>query len=140
MPTTVRVQGCTIGRKESDLRAVVCSRRAEDVQRCYQAVAEECIVHGIRRVLVIGRSSADDALVHLAGRDALRALAVAGLPAGFRLALVAQTRELVEIYHAAVVEAARCGIVARCFKREADAARWLASGPRPQANRVASPV
>jgi hypothetical protein len=126
MPTAGRVQGCAIGRKHGDLRAVVCSRRAEDVQRCYQAVAEECIRHQCRRVLVIGRSTAD-AFVHLAGRDALRSLAVAGMPPAFRLALVAETADLIAIYDSAVVEAGRCGLQARRFTTEEDAVCWLAS-------------
>lgn len=126
MPTTGRVQGCVIGRENSDLRAIVCSRRAEDVQRCYQAVAEECIRHQCRRVLVLGRSNAD-AFVHLAGRDALRALVVAGVPAGFRLALVAETADLIAVYDAAVIEAGRRGLVARRFTSEDDAVCWLAS-------------
>jgi hypothetical protein len=126
MPTTGRVQGCAIGRKQSDLRAVVCSRRAEDVQRCYQAIAEECIRHQCRRVLVVGRST-DDAFVHLAGRDALRSVKVAGVPPAFRLALVAETADLIAVYDAAVVEAGRCGLEARRFTSEDDAVRWLAS-------------
>ena len=127
MPTTGRVQGCLIGRKQSGLRAIVSSRRAEDVQRCYQAVAEECIRHQCSRVLVIGRST-DDAFVHLAGRDALRALALAGVAAGFRLALVAGTADLIAIYDAAVLEAGRCGLEARRFTTEGDAVCWLSSG------------
>ena len=126
MPTTGRVQGCAIGRKHGDLRAVVCSRRAEDVQRCYQALAEECIRHQCRRMLVIGRST-DDAFVHLAGRDALRSLALAGVPPSFRLALVAETADLIAVYDAAVVEAGRRGLLARRFTSEEDAVRWLAS-------------
>ena len=126
MPTTGRVQGGAIARKQGDLRAVVCSRRAEDVQRCYQAVAEECIRHQCGRVLVIGRSTAD-AFVHLAGRDALRSLAVAGVPPAFRLALVAETADLIAIYDSAVLEAGRCGLQARRFTSEEDAVCWLAS-------------
>ena len=126
MRTTGRVQGCVIGRKQGDLRAVVCSRRAEDVQRCYRAVAEECIRHQCRRILIIGRS-ADDAFVHLAGRDALRSLAVAGMAADFRLALVAETADLIAVYDTAVIEAGRCGLQARRFTSEDDAICWLAS-------------
>lgn len=126
MPTTGRVQGCQVGRRESGIRAVVSSRRAEDVQRCYQAVAEECIRYQCSRVLVIGRSSSD-AFVHLAGRDALRSVALAGVPAGFRLALVAATPDLIAIYDTAVLEAGRLGIEARRFTGEDDALCWLAA-------------
>lgn len=126
MPTTGRVQGCKIGRKESDLRILVASRRAEDVQRCYQAAAAECIAHQCRRVLVVG-TSASDAFVHLAGRDALRSLALAGTPPGFRLALVAATPDLIAIYDTAVLEAGRLGLLARRFTSEDDAVCWLAA-------------
>ena len=126
MPTTGRLQGCSIARTKSGLRAVVASRRAEDVQRCYQAIAAECIQHECRRALVVGRS-VSDAFVHLAGRDALRSVALAGMPAGFRLALVAETPDLIAIYDTAVIEAGRLGIAARRFSSEDDAVCWLAS-------------
>ena len=120
------LQGCEIGRKETDLRAIVSARRADEVQNCYHAIAAECIRHQCRRVLVIGRS-VSDAFVHLAGRDALRAVALAGVPAGFRLALVAATADLIAIYDTAVLEAGRLGITARRFTSEEDAVCWLAS-------------
>lgn len=96
------------------------------MQRCYQAVAAECIRQQASQVLVVGRSVAD-AFVHLAGRDALRSLALAGVPRGFRLALVAATPDLIAIYDSAVLEAGRLGIAARRFTSEDDAVCWLAS-------------
>jgi len=65
--------------------------------------------------------------VHLAGRDALRSVALGGMPAGFRLALVAETPALIAIYDTAVVEAGRLGIEARRFTGEHDAVCWLAA-------------
>jgi hypothetical protein len=126
MVAATAIEGCEIGRKDRDLRAVVSSRRAEDVQRCYRAVATECVAGQCRRMLVIGYS-VSDAFVHLAGRDALRSLALAGVPDGFRLALVAATADLIAIYDTAVVEASRLGFEARRFTSEEDAVRWLAS-------------
>ena len=126
MSTLSPIQGCQVARKDGDLRAVVSGRLAEDVQRCYRMVAAECIEHQCRRALVIGHSISD-AFVHLAGRDALRSLALAGVPAGFRLALVAATSDLIAIYDTAVLEAGRLGITARRFTSEDDAVCWLAS-------------
>ena len=122
------MQGCTISRTESGLRAVVSARRADDVQNCYQAIAAHCVLQPCVRVLVIGHSISD-AFVHLAGRDALRSLALAGVPADFRLALVAATPDLIAIYDTAVLEAARLGIRARRFTSEDDAVCWLAATP-----------
>jgi hypothetical protein len=47
--------------------------------------------------------------------------------AGFRIALVAETADLIAVYDAAVVEATRCGLEARRFQSEAEAASWLRS-------------
>jgi ABC-type hemin transport system substrate-binding protein len=121
-----RLHGCEIDRKDAELRAVVSGRRADDVQNCYQAIAMEVIRHQCRRVLVVGRSTAD-AFVHLAGRDALRSVALAGVPPAFRLALVAATADLIAIYDTAVLEAGRLGITARRFTSDGEALAWLAS-------------
>ncbi|HZE59318.1 MAG TPA: hypothetical protein VE085_02060 [Burkholderiales bacterium] len=115
---------CTIDRTDGALRAQVRPALPDEVQQCYRAVANECVTHGCKRVLIVG-SSKIDAFSHLALRDALRAMALAGLPAGFRLAAVAQTANLIAIYDAAIVEAGRLGIEARRFLTEEDAARWL---------------
>jgi hypothetical protein len=120
------MQGCEVGRKGTDLRAIVSARSDDEVQSCYHAIAAECIQHQCRRVLVIGHSVAD-AFVHLAGRDALRSVALAGVPPGFRLALVAATPDLIAIFDTAVLEAGRLGITARRFTSEDDAVCWLAS-------------
>jgi hypothetical protein len=58
-------------------------------------------------------------------------MSVAGVPAGFRLALVAQDARLIAIYDAVVVEATRRGIEARRFRSEEEAAAWLGSQPQP---------
>jgi hypothetical protein len=65
--------------------------------------------------------------VPLAGRDSLRAIALAGVPPGFRLAFVALSSDMIAIYDAAVVEAGRRGIQARRFRTEEEAAAWLVS-------------
>jgi hypothetical protein len=108
------------------LRASVGPGLADEVQECYRAVANHCLSSGSHRVLILG-SSKFDAFVHLAGRDALRSLALAGVPAGFRLALVALTPDLIAIYDTAVLEAERLGIEARRFMSEEDAKVWLSA-------------
>ena len=116
--------GCEIDHQAPWLRAKVGPGLAEEVQQCYQAVAMECLRGTCHRVLILGTASFD-APAHLAGRDVLRSLALAGVPPGFRLAFVALTENLVGIYDDAVLEADRLGIDARRFGSEEEAARWL---------------
>lgn len=116
---------CDIAPGSHWLRVSVGAGLADEVQACYRAAAAECLRTGCHRVLVVGAASFDPS-VHLAGRDALRSLALAGLPAGFRLALVALSANLVDIYDNAVLEAERLGLEARRFGSEPEAERWLA--------------
>lgn len=116
---------CDIVRKAGWLRVSIGPALADEVQECYRAAAMECLRGQCERVLVVG-SAKFDAVAHLAGRDALRSLALAGVPAGFRLALVALSANLVRVYDDAVREATRLGLEARRFGAEAEAERWLA--------------
>src|SRR5258708_3735556 len=117
--------GCRIDRTKDKLRVEVGPALPDEVQECYRALANECVTGACARVLVIG-NAALDAFSHLALRDALRAMALAGVPPGFRLAVGALTGNLIAVYDRAVTEAARLGIEARRFITEEDAARWLA--------------
>ena len=99
---------------------------AAEIQECYRQAAMECLRGGCHRILVLGNASFDPT-AHLAGRDALRSLALAGVPANFRLALVALSPNLVGIYDDAVLEADRLGLEARRFGDEAEAQRWLSA-------------
>lgn len=117
--------GCTIDQGTFYLRVSVGPGLADEVQECYRSFANECLQNHCTRALVLGRAYID-AFHHLALRDALRAMSVAGVPAQFRLALIAETPDLIAIYDAAVVEAARCGIQARRFVSMTEAERWLA--------------
>lgn len=76
------------------------------------------------RVLLVG-AAAGDPMTHMAARDAVVALADIGVPAGFRLALVALTHESLNAYRHAEIEAAGRGIRARAFSGEDEAVRWL---------------
>jgi hypothetical protein len=116
--------GCDISRTEQRVRARVGSGLASEVQACYRAVSSECLQRGCSRVLVLGEARIDP-VYHLALRDALRSMAIAGVPHDFRLALVALTPGLIPIYDAVIAEAARLGIEARRFMTEADAQAWL---------------
>jgi len=108
------------------MRATVGPGLADEVQECYRTLANECVVRQCSRVLIIGLATLDP-FYHLAGRDALRSLALAGVPDNFRLALVAQSASLIAVYDAAVVEAGRLGLEVRRFITEEEAERWLRS-------------
>jgi hypothetical protein len=56
-------------------------------------------------------------------------MAVAGIPAEFRLGVVARNVLLITIYDAVVVAARRHGIEARRFQEEEEAVRWLGATP-----------
>jgi hypothetical protein len=118
-------QGCDIDQTTGWLRGSVGPGLADQVQECYRAFVNECLQRQCARALIVGTAKWD-AFNHLALRDALRSMSVAGLPPQFRIALVAQTPDLIAIYDAAVVEAARCGIDARRFTSAAEGERWLA--------------
>ena len=117
---------CEIAHEDEWLRVRVGQGLAEEIQGCYRQAAAECLRGTCDRILIIGAASFDPT-AHLAGRDALRSLALAGVPEDFRIAFVAQTENLVGIYDDAVEEADRLGLEARRFGTEAEAERWLQS-------------
>lgn len=123
-PPIRSTKGCEIVETAQYLWGSVGPGLADEVQECYRALVNECLQRKCIRALILGRAQLD-AFSHLALRDALRAMSVAGLPAGFRLALIAETPDLIAVYDAAVVEATRRGIEARRFLTKADAERWL---------------
>jgi hypothetical protein len=118
--------GCRIELQGEHLRVAVGPALPDEVQDCYHAFANECVTRNCKRVLIIGNAKID-AFSHLALRDVLRSMALAGVPADFRLAVVADTANLIAVYDAAVVEAGRLGLDARRFMSEQDAASWLES-------------
>ena len=129
MTTPVRIHyaaGCEVEQVEGYVRARVGPGLADEVQECYRALATACVTRQCDRVLVIGYAT-QDPFYHLAGRDALRSIALAGVPADFRLAFVAMSAGLIAVYDAAVVEAGRLGLDARRFITEEEADRWLRS-------------
>jgi hypothetical protein len=123
-PISSSTSDCTLDLSDGVLRVQVGPGLSDQVQQCYRSAANECVTRGCKRVLIVGAAKID-AFSHLALRDALRAMALAGLPSGFRLAVVAETANLIAVYDAAVVEAGRLGIEARRFMTQEDAAHWL---------------
>lgn len=123
-PVSTSASDCTIDHSGGVLRVQVGPGLSDEVQQCYRAAANECVTRGCKRVLIVGAARMD-AFAHLALRDVLRSMALAGLSVEFRLAMVAETANLIAIYDAVVVEAGRLGIDARRFMTEEDAARWL---------------
>ncbi len=121
-----RSPACSIEEGPLYLRCAVGPGQPHEIQDCYRSLAAELLQRKGKRVLVVGASDGDS-FVHLAGRDSLRALSVAGVPPSFRLALVAATPDMIAIYDSAVVEAARCGILAKRFRTEKEAERWLSA-------------
>ena len=118
--------GCDIRQEQGWLRARVGPGLAEEIQKCYRTLANDCLRNRCLRILILGISQFD-AFDHLALRDALRSLALAGVAVEFRLALVALTPDLIAIYDTVVLEAERLDIEARRFGTEAEAEIWLAS-------------
>ena len=119
-------KGCDITQAGGHIRVSVGPGLATEVQECYRAFVNECLTRQCARALVVGYADLDP-FYHLAARDALRAMALAGVAANFRMAFVAMTPGLIAIYDTAVIEASRLGIEARRFMTEDDAERWLAS-------------
>jgi len=117
---------CSIGIVDDCVRADVAPGHAGEIQKCYEDWACACLDGGHRRALLVGMSQGDE-FAHLAARDAIASMAVAGIPSGFRLAVVARNVLLITIYDAVVVAARRHGIEARRFQDEEEAVRWLAS-------------
>ena len=124
-PVPIRAtEHCDITLVDNCLRAVVGPGLADEIQACYQDIVTECLRRNCSRLLIIGRSRYDP-FFHLALRDALSAMAIAGLPAGFKLALVAGNAALIAIYDAVALEAQRRGIDAQRLTDEAKAKEWL---------------
>jgi hypothetical protein len=128
-PTTSTARPvCEIGIVDDYVRASVGPGSAGEIQQCYQDWACACLLGEYRRALLVGTSLGDE-FAHLAARDAIASMALAGIPPQFRLAVVARNALLITVYDAVVVAARRHGIDARRFQDEKDAVRWLGGGP-----------
>ncbi len=118
---------CSIRPAGNMVRAVVGPGSAEEIQDCYRTLAVFCIQSQVHCALVMsGDGSSTD---HLALKDGMSCIAMAGLPMGFQLALVAGQSETQAVYALAEEAAQRSGINARLFKTEEEALSWLNPSP-----------
>jgi hypothetical protein len=115
---------CTIVQEGRYIRALVGGGQADELQECYRTLAALALEHKFNRALVIG-VGANDPVNHLAARDAVIALHVIGVPAGFRLAFVPHTPETLNAFRHAEIEASARGLRVKVFAEEAEAVRWL---------------
>lgn len=86
-------------------------------------LAVECLEREMKRVLV--RATSSDPEGHRALRNALTAMLLAGIPTGFRLALVADEPRVWALFADLERELLSLKVLARAFVRESDAVDWL---------------
>lgn len=114
---------------------------SREVSEIYQAFALLCAGEKVRQALLMA-GDADAAEAHYALRDTLATLArIAGIPLRFRLALVASSRAIEQVYRAVHDELCSLGCDARVFHLERQADQWLrGAGKVPAPVRAASDV
>ena len=97
-----------------------------------RALAVACIEQNVNRVLVDATDC--DPAGHFALRDALTALILAGVPPGFRLALVTNLSRLEAFFGILKRDLEWLSIPTRCFTDVDEAVQWLGhSRPRQAA-------
>jgi len=99
---------------------------ATELAAIYRDLADFCIERQIRRVLV--KPSDGNAAEEHALRRALTTMVLAGLPAEFKLALVAEGGRIAARYRDTERDLCIAGVDARMFETEDSATRWL-DGP-----------
>src|SRR6478672_12670838 len=112
---------------ETAYLAVDCSRSfARELSARYGALAAQCVAQQSVRVLVSATQAAKgDPTDHLALRDAVTLMLMSGLPAGFRLALVADAPDLRRAFASLARDAQQLGMRAAVCADENDAFAWL---------------
>lgn len=104
------------------------------VSEIYQAFAVLCAREEVHRALL--KSGNEDPDAHFALRDTLVTLArIAGIPLRFRLALVASSSRIEDVYRTVQGELRSLGCEAQVFRTERRAGRWLfgdAESPAPR--------
>ena len=96
-----------------------------------RAFAVACIEQNVNRVLVDATDC--DTEGHYALRDALTTLILAGIPTGFRLALVTNVSRLQALFGPLQRDLQLLQIPARCFAEDGEAIDWLVGAPAAQA-------
>jgi hypothetical protein len=96
---------------------------AAEVADIYRQIATLCVEKQVRRVLIKLREH--DAASERALRVALTTMVLAGLPAEFRLALVAESDRIAARFRNTERDLCAAGIDAKIFEAEDGATRWL---------------
>jgi hypothetical protein len=117
---------CTVQDAGEFVQVLVGPAPSPSIRECYRDLVSLCTQHRIPRALLI--SSDGDATGHAAMREAIDAMAAAGLGPDFRLAMVAQPPQVFSVYQSAEKVAAGKGLAARAFRTRREAVEWL-SGP-----------
>ncbi len=94
---------------------------------CYEELLALCARHHINRALLVSLDT--DATTHAALAEAIEAMASDGLPPDLKLAMVAQSPPIFDVYSNAQELAARHGIAARAFRSRQEAVQWLTGRP-----------
>jgi len=115
---------CVIERGEEYVRANVGHGTPAELEECYRTLATIVLEHKFKRVLVVGTSD-QHAHSHLAARDAVLAMDVIGVPAGFKIAFVGKSDATLNGYSHAEIAARDRGLRAKVFRDEPEAIQWL---------------
>ena len=118
-----RPRGPQLTQTPEYLRAEFGHGSASDIGELYQAVAVTCIQHQVLRVLIIAGD--DDASGEGALRAAVTRIVLAGISAGFRLALVVSSPRMAYAYRNTGRDLNAAEIRTRLFDNEDEALRWL---------------
>ena len=94
-----------------------------EIAELYRALAVTCVQRQVTRVLIVAGD--DEPAGERALRNALTMMVLAGVPRGFRLALVAAMPRVADTYRHTPRDFTAAGIATRLFDNEADAAHWL---------------
>ncbi len=106
-------------------------RSLHELGEIYHAFAMLCAREKVRFVLL--KTGREDADAHRTLRDILVTLRrVVGTPLHFRLALVASSDSIEQVYRAMLLEVRSLGCDAQVFRAEGEADRWLHARARPQ--------
>lgn len=96
---------------------------ATEIAELFRALAVRCIEAQIKRVLVLAGD--DDPAGERSLRDALSVMVLAGMPNGFRLAVVAELPRVAQTYRNTQRDFTAAGIPTRLFDHPEEAMRWL---------------
>ena len=102
------------------------STNGAEVADVFRSFAVRCLQKQITRVLV--RVADSDAVGERALRDSFTVMLLAGIPEGFRIALVAATPSIRSRYRDTHSDLALAGVEARLCESEEEATQWLAAG------------